>query len=106
MHYAACLVDCLWEGIESEVSKVLFPALPACREANSEDRGKLLRLGLQYKSASTWPCTRTTFAGRRLSCFGRRRAKITIASRTKPSTQSCSPLTSTSLRGLQQHSNR
>ena len=29
--YAACLADCLWEGIESEGTKVLFPPLPACR---------------------------------------------------------------------------
>ena len=44
MRYAACLADRLWEGIESEGTKVLFPALPACREANSKDRGKFSRL--------------------------------------------------------------
>src|ERR1700759_4594013 len=41
MRYAACLVDCLWEGMENEHSKVLFPAFPVCRKANSEDRGRL-----------------------------------------------------------------
>ena len=65
MRYAACLVDRLWEGIESEGTKVLFPALPACREANSEGSGKLLKPGLLYKSDSAWLCTRIIFAGRR-----------------------------------------
>ena len=66
MRYAACLADCLWEGIKSEGTKVLFPALPACREANSEDSGKLLRPGLPYKSDSAWLCTKIIFTGQRL----------------------------------------
>src|ERR1700753_3653748 len=65
MRYAACLADCLWEGIESEGAKVLFPALPACREANSDGSGRLSRPGLPFKSNSAWLCTRTIFAGQR-----------------------------------------
>src|SRR6201992_820953 len=65
MHYAACLADRLWEGIESEGSKVLFPALPACREANSEDSEKFSKSGWLYKSDFAWPCTKTIFAGLR-----------------------------------------
>ena len=65
MRYAACLADRLWEGIESEGSKVLFPALPACREANSEDSEKLSKSGSLNKSDFAWRCTRTIFAGLR-----------------------------------------
>jgi hypothetical protein len=65
MRYAACLADRLWEGIESEGTKVLFPALPAYREANSEDSERLSKLGSRYKSDSGWRCTRITFAGQR-----------------------------------------
>src|ERR1700753_3539730 len=65
MCYAACLADRLWEEIESEGSKVLSPAPPACREANSEDSEKLSRLGLPFKSDSAWLCTRTIFTGLR-----------------------------------------
>src|ERR1700759_5363956 len=65
MCYAACLADRLWEGIESEGSKVLFPALPACRETNSEGSGKLSKPGLPYKNDFAWPCTKTIFTGRR-----------------------------------------
>src|ERR1700753_1526223 len=83
MRYAACLVDRLWEGTESEGSKVLFPALPACREANSEgskvlfpalpacreanseDSEKLSKSGSLNKSDFAWRCTRTIFAGLR-----------------------------------------
>src|SRR6201995_536594 len=65
MRYAACLADRLWEGIESEGSKVLFPAPPACREANSEDSKKLSRLGSPFKSDPAWLCSRTIFAGLR-----------------------------------------
>src|ERR1700753_2268351 len=65
MRYAACLADCVWEGIESEGSKVLFPALPACREANGEGSEKLSRLGSPFKSDFAWPCTKTIFAGPR-----------------------------------------
>src|ERR1700753_4095603 len=65
MRYAACLADRLWEGIESEGSKVLFPAPPACIEANSKDSEKLSRLGSPFKSDSAWLCTRTIFAGLR-----------------------------------------
>ena len=65
MCYTACLADRLWEGIESEGTKVLFPALPACREANSKDSEKLSKLGSLHKSDSTWLCTRTIFAGQR-----------------------------------------
>src|SRR6201992_2135656 len=42
MRYAACLADRLWEGNEREGTKVLFPALPACRGANSAHSEKLL----------------------------------------------------------------
>src|ERR1700753_3080514 len=65
MRYAACLADRLWEGIESEGSKVLFPALPACREANSEDSEKLSKSGSLNKSDFAWRCTKTIFAGLR-----------------------------------------
>ena len=65
MRYAACLADRLWEGIESEGTKVLFPALPACREANGEGSEKLSKLGSLFKSDSAWLCTRTIFAGLR-----------------------------------------
>ena len=65
MRYAACLADRLWEEIESEGSKVLFPALPACREANSEDSEKLSKSGSLNKSDFAWRCTRTIFAGLR-----------------------------------------
>src|ERR1700753_3765413 len=65
MRYAACLVDRLWEGIESEGTKVLFPALPACREANGKGSGKLSKPGLLYKKDFAWRCTKTIFAGRR-----------------------------------------
>src|ERR1700753_1612555 len=106
MHYAVCLADHLWEAIESEGSKVLFPPLPACREANRKARGKLSRLGLPFKSASAWPCTRTTFTGQRLSCSGGRRALITSTSRTKGSTRSCSQLTSISPRGSVLHGDK
>src|SRR6201992_2893639 len=61
MRYAACLVDRLWEGIESEGSKVLFPALPACRETNSEGSGKLSKPGSLHKSDFAWRCTKTIF---------------------------------------------
>ena len=65
MCYAACLADRLWEGIESEGSKVRFPALPACREANSKGSGKLSKPGSLYKSDFAWRCTKTIFAGLR-----------------------------------------
>src|ERR1700753_908067 len=58
MCYAACLVDCLWEGSESKCTKVLFSPPPACREANSKDSEKLSRLGSPFKSDFTWLCTR------------------------------------------------
>src|SRR6201995_6155039 len=65
MRYAACLADRLWEGIGREGSKVLFPALPACREANSEDSEKLSKSGSPFKNDFAWPCTKTIFAGPR-----------------------------------------
>src|ERR1700753_3277937 len=65
MRYTACLADRLWEGIESEGTKVLFPALPACREANSKGSGKLSKPGSLYKSDFAWRCTKTIFAGLR-----------------------------------------
>src|ERR1700753_3760103 len=65
MRYAACLADRLWEGIESEGSKVLFPALPACRETNSKGSEKLLKLGSLHKSDFAWGCTKIIFAGQR-----------------------------------------
>src|SRR6201992_1720457 len=65
MRYAACLADRLWEGIKSEGSKVLFPALPACRETNSEGSEKLSKSGSPPKSDFAWRCTKTIFAGQR-----------------------------------------
>src|SRR6201992_259790 len=65
MRYAACLADRLWEGIKSEGTKVLFPALPACRETNSEGSEKLSKSGSPPKSDFAWRCTRTIFAGQR-----------------------------------------
>src|ERR1700759_3347181 len=65
MRYAACLADRLWEGIENEGTKVLFPALPACREANSKDSEKLSKLGSPLKKDFAWQCTKTIFAGQR-----------------------------------------
>src|ERR1700753_1152148 len=57
MRYAVCLADRLWEGIESKGTKVLFPALPACRETNSEGSEKLSKLRSPFKSDSAWLCT-------------------------------------------------
>src|ERR1700753_209547 len=98
MRYTVCLADHLWEGIESEGNKVLFPAPPACREANSEDSEKLLKLGSLHKSNFAWQCTKTIFAGLRRRCSGGRRASTTIASRKIGSTCSYSCSTS-ALRG-------